>query len=128
MSTRDPCRGEVWEVYLGRLPAEEGDPANPEGKEVVGHEQAGIERPAVIVADERLVGPGMTIVAPATHSPPRSEVHVKPVPSRDAGLEGAILCDQIRAVSVLRLRRFLGQLSKATMSQVEQNLQDLLGL
>ncbi|MCO5169126.1 MAG: type II toxin-antitoxin system PemK/MazF family toxin [Planctomycetes bacterium] len=96
----------------------------------VGHEQAG-DRVCLVISDERYMTArwGMVVVVPITTHPPRNRhAHVAIDPERDNVAPGAFLCDQVRAVSVDRLRRFVGAISEASLQEVERALRDVLGL
>lgn len=111
------ARGEVWYVDL-----------NP----VRGHEQAGIRPALVISADEFNRGPaGLVIVVPLTtrERPRPIPLHV-PIEPRDGGVRqrSFAMCDQVRTISVERLERRLGLLSREVMGAVDDRLRIVLSL
>lgn len=111
----DPARGEVWLVEL--------DPTR-------GHEQAG-RRPALIVSvDTYNQGPsGLVIVLPLTSRLRNIPLHVRVAPP-EGGLTviSAILCDQVRAITRVRLVQRWGTVEAQTMQAVEERLRAVLGL
>lgn len=115
MTTQLPSRGEIWLVDL-----------NP----TRGHEQAGV-RPALVVSvDAFNHGPaGLAVVLPVTSRAKGIALHV-PVDPPEAGLtmRSVIKTEAVRSVAVERLTRRLGQVSHATMAQVEDRLRILLDL
>jgi mRNA interferase MazF len=114
-SSAGPARGEVWLVSL--------DPT-------VGHEQGG-RRPGLIVSDDALnrSPAGLVILLPITGTDRGIVAHVR-IPSTEGGLtkSSLIMTDQVRAISTNRLVRRLGNLSTATMGQVDRRLRFVLGL
>lgn len=110
-----PRRGEVW--YANFEP-------------VVGHEQGG-RRPCVILtADAFNLGPaGIHTVVPITSKPRPlpTRVHIAP-PEGDLPLESWAIPEQIRTISMRRLREPLGRLTPETMRVIEHHLRRLLGL
>ncbi len=115
MTTQPPSRGEIWMVDL-----------NP----TRGHEQAGV-RPALVVSvDTFNHGPaGLAVVLPMTSRAKGIPLHV-PVDPPEAGLrmKSFIKTEDVRSVALERLARRLGQVSDATMAQVEDRLRILLDL
>lgn len=95
---------------------------------VVGHEQGG-ERPAVIVSTDPLnLGRSRLVaLAPITTRDRGSPLHVRVVPP-EGGLDriSFVLCDHLRFVSQLRLRRRLGSVEPPTLWAVEGILRRLL--
>lgn len=108
-------RGEVWRIDF--------DP-------VRGHEQ-GRERPAVIVsADSFNAGAaGLVVVCPMTTRERGIRFHV-PVEPPEGGVRARtqVLCDQVRTVSVERLSRRVGALSRTSMQLIDERLRILLDL
>jgi len=101
-----PHCGDVWDAYL--------DP-------VVGREQGG-RRPVIVVSNDDL------------NTSPSELCWIVPVTSRDRGVwahpqipenEGGlarpsfILCDQLRAISHDRLKRFRGRVSAETLDRIK---------
>lgn len=118
MQARDPRRGEVWFADL--------DPAPP----ARGHEQA-YPRPVLVISvnsynrdKARLV-----VVLPITRTDWKNRAHI-PLQPPEGGLVAAsfILCDQVRTISQLRLRRPLGNVSPTTVRAVEDWLSFILGI
>lgn len=114
----DPIRGEIWVVELGSG---------------VGHEQMG-RRPALVVSiDPFNSGPAeLVMTVPVTSQVGKSRriaAHV-PIQPPEGGLRapGVILCDQLRTLSKQRLVTRWGDVSPATLSQVEAVIRFLLGL
>lgn len=105
-SSPAPRAGEVWDVTF--------DP-------VVSHEQGGL-RPGLVLSNDAFntTPHGLCLVAPLTGT-------FRGVPSQIpiAGPEGGvtkssvIMCEQVRSVSVLRLRRRRGRLSPELLEQVQ---------
>lgn len=110
-----PQRGEVWWAYL--------DPT-------VGREQAG-RRPVIIVSADRYheTNAGLVIVVPTTtvQRPFRSRVPIDPP---DGGLTkpSNALCEQLRSISIERLRRRIGSVSARTLAALDDRLRILLDL
>ena len=110
-------RGEVWRTSF--------DP-------VVGREQAG-DRPALIVSDDRLnsSAAGLVIVVPLTRTrrPSTSRVEIEPPQGGVRELSYA-MCEQVRAISVDRLREgpWGPPLSPALMDEIDRRLRLLIGL
>ena len=115
MTPQLPSRGEIWLVDL-----------NP----TRGHEQSGV-RPALVVSvDTFNHGPaGLAVVLPVTSRGKGIALHVSVDPP-EAGLtmRSFIKAEDVRSVAVERLTRRLGQVSRATMDQVEDRLRILLDL
>jgi mRNA interferase MazF len=112
-----PLRGEIWWANL--------DP-------VVGSEQAG-RRPVLIVSSDQFqrVQSRLVTVIPMTRTLRGFPFHLEVSPA-ESGLThpGAVMCDQIRTVSMSRLqgRAPAGTLAPATMYRVEDLLKVLLDL
>lgn len=110
-----PLRGEVWDVSF--------DP-------VLGHEQAGT-RPALIISVDMFnEGPAdLVVLIPLTRTARKIRWHIAVTPP-EGGLTSTsyIQCENIRSVSLQRLRRRRGQVAGDTMLQVEDRLNILLGL
>ena len=110
-----PSQGEVWLVDL--------DP-------VVGHEEGKKLRPAVIISDNMLNhGPlQMVIIVPLTRTRTGFPYHV-PI-ERKVGqslVQSYIMCEQVRSISIKRLRRFLGDVVTAeNLTQIGARLRPLL--
>ena len=109
----EPSRGEIWLAGLGP---------------VRGHEQAGT-RPVLIVSSDGLNHglSGLVIVISLTtrSRPLASYVEILP-PEGGLSRPSWVQCEQVRSISKERLRRRLGTISPATMSEVETALQLLL--
>ena len=115
MSASQPSRGEVWSVTL--------DPT-------VGREQAGA-RPALVVSVDKFNhGPAeLVIVLPITSKNKNQPIHVSlNPPEGGVSILSFIKCEDIRAVSKERLKRFLGTVSPRTMADVEMRIRILLNL
>ena len=110
-----PARGDIWEVDL-----------NP----TVGREQAG-RRPVLIVSDNALNRSprGLVVVIPVTGTSRGLPTHVPIIPP-EGGLTkpSVMMTEQVRSISKDRLVRRHGAVTQATMSQVDQILQIVLGL
>lgn len=115
MSAQPPSRGEIWMVDL-----------NP----TRGHEQAGV-RPALVVSVDRFNHglAGLAVVLPVTSRHKGISLHV-PVDPPEACLtmKSFIKTEDVRSVAMERLTRRLGQVTDATMVQVEDRLRILLDL
>ena len=109
MTTQLPSRGEIWMVDL-----------NP----TRGHEQAGV-RPALVVSvDTFNHGPaGLAVVLPITSRAKGIPLHVA-IDSPEAGLrmKSFVKTEDVRSVAIERLTRRLGQVTEATMAEVEDRL------
>jgi len=110
-----PARGEVWQAEL--------DP-------VRALERAGI-RPVLVVSTNPFntspAGLVMTVPVTRTMRPIRSHVPVSP-PEGGLSAPSVVMCEQVRTISVERLRRRRGAVSAATLRQVEDRLRILLEL
>jgi mRNA interferase MazF len=108
-------RGELWWVEL-------------DGTK--GREQHG-RRPALILSvDSYNSGAsGMVILIPMTTTNRSLPVHV-PVKPPEGGVTqlGFIMCEQIRAASIMRIRARLGQVNGLTLQNVEKVVRILTGL
>jgi mRNA interferase MazF len=95
-----------------------------------GHEQSGV-RPALVVSvDTFNHGPaGLAVVLPVTSRGKGIALHVSVDPP-EAGLtmRSFIKAEDVRSPAVERLTRRLGQVSRATLEQVEDRLRILLDL
>ena len=115
MTAQLPSRGEIWLVDL-----------NP----TRGHEQSGV-RPALIVSVDKFNhGPaGLAVVLPVTSRGKGIALHVSIDPP-EAGLtmRSFVKVEDVRSVAMERLTRRLGQVSRATLDQVEDRLRILLDL
>jgi mRNA interferase MazF len=115
MPGEKPVRGEVWDASL--------DP-------VRGHEQAG-RRPVLIVSvDEFNQGPsGLIIIIPLTTKERRIRSWIAIDPA-EGGLRSRsfAMCEAIRSISVERLSRRRGMVSRETLEKVRFCLQALLDL
>ena len=108
-----PARGEIWEADLGPT---------------VGREQAG-RRPVLIVSDNALNRSprGLVVVVPVRGTAGGLPTHV-PVTPPEGGLTrpSVLMTEQVRSVSKDRLGRRLGEVTQATMVQVDQILRFVL--
>ena len=106
-STREPRMGEVWDVDF-----------NPR----IGREQGGI-RPALVISNDvfNRIPNGLHVVVPITGTDRNIRSHVRIGPP-DGGLAkpSVIMCDQARAHSELRFRRFRGAVSAETLRLVQR--------
>ena len=110
-----PRRGEVWYADL---------------EPVRGREQGG-RRPVLIVSVDGLnAGPADLVLAIAITTTERAIYWHVPVQPPEAGLRLAsfIKCENVRSISKERLGRRLGEVSEATMAEVEDILRALLDL
>jgi mRNA-degrading endonuclease toxin of MazEF toxin-antitoxin module len=116
-------RGDVWFVDLHA----------PSG--TVGHEQGGEIRPAIVISENDPRDTQMLIVVPGTttRSPRTGELrgdHYEVAPNQRNGLSAVtyFMCEQVRAISTLRLDRLVGRLTDNHMFQIEERLIQLMGL
>ena len=109
----EPRRGEVW---YGDL-----DPTR-------GHEQAGT-RPVLIVSDNNLnsSAAGLVIAVPFTTRERRVPFHVEVQPP-EGGLKQRSFakCEDVRSLSVERLKSRIGYVTEETLKAVEFHLKRLL--
>ena len=106
MNESSPLRaGDVWDASL--------DP-------IQGHEQGGF-RPVIIVSANwyNEIPHGLCMVVPLSRQHKGVQAHV-PISQEDAGLRSLsfALCEQVRAISVTRLRRKRGSVSKEMLTQL----------
>lgn len=110
-----PLRGEVWRASF--------DPT-------IGREQAGT-RPALIVSDDLFnqSHAELVVVLPITPKGKgiRSHVEVEP-PEGGLNVTSYIKCEDVRSISIHRLRQRLGAVSTDTLDQVEMRLSIILAL
>jgi mRNA interferase MazF len=110
-------RGDLWLVDFG---------SNPERAE-----QA-VQRPAVIVSDDRLHHPRLHVVilVPGTTTIRRLPLHVivEPEPSNGLTARTAFQVEQVRSLSTARLVSRLGSLDAASQRSVDDVLRDVLHL
>lgn len=110
-----PRRGEIWTVDL--------DPA-------VGHEQGGL-RPGLVISEDalNLSAAELVIMVPLTSRNKGIRSHV-PVLKGEGGLatQSYVKCEDVRSLSIRRLRRRLGSLSEDTLQAVEERLRLLMRL
>ena len=110
-----PKRGDVWLVNL--------DPTQ-------GREQAG-RRPALVVSTDLFnASPAeLVIVLPITSKDKGIRSHVR-IESPEGGLKAVSFakCEDVRSVSVSRLKKRWGQVSRDTFESVEDRLRILLEL
>ena len=110
-------RGDIWSVDFG---------SNPE------HPEQALRRPALIVSDDRLHHPNlnMVIVVPGTSTVRSLPLHVVAEPDSRNGLEQptAFQVEQVRAVSVGRLRERVGQLDAVNRYAIDEILRNALSL
>lgn len=106
-----PHPGDVWLVDFGRT---------------VGREQAGL-RPALIVSPARFNEGPLVFAVPFTRSNRGTPLHVRIDPP-DGGLRSAsfAMCDQLRALSVRRLREPWGRVEAPSLRRVSERLTLLL--
>ncbi len=106
-SLPEPMAGEIWDVVL--------DPQ-------VGREQAGY-RPALVISNDffNQVENGLHIIVPITSRDRGIRQHVRIV-GPEGGITGTavVMCDQIKAQSVLRFRRRRGKVSDELLRRVQQ--------
>lgn len=110
-NTPEPMVGDVWEVFFGSG---------------LGREQQGI-RPALVISNQDYNGVphGLCIVVPMTGTQRGVASHLDIAPP-EGGLTkpSVILCEQVRAVSLLRFRRKRGDVTVETL----QNVQSVAGI
>lgn len=107
--------GEVWQANF--------DP-------IIGHEQGG-ERPALIVSGEQFNGlpHGLCVVAPITSTVRDIPTHV-PIspPEGDLKHPSVVMCDQLRTISLNRLKFRRGVADTATLDTVREVIAKVFGL
>ena len=101
-----PKAGEVWDVTF--------DP-------VVGHEQGGFRSGLVLSNDQFNETPhGLCLVAPFTGMDRGVPSHVRiATPAGGLSKPSVIMCEQVRSMSVLRLRRRRGTISPEMLELVQ---------
>jgi mRNA interferase MazF len=108
-------RGEIWLADLSP---------------VRGREQAG-KRPCLVISVDLFnQGPAdLVVVLPITSKDKRIPFHVNVLPP-DGGLtmESFIKCEDVRSISVDRLEKRCGTVSRETLAAVEDRLRILMGL
>ena len=111
---RFPKQGEVWWIDLSP---------------VRGHEQ-GKKRPCLVVSDNAFnaIPHGLVWVVPVSSSPRRHNLTVEVTPP-EGGMKitSAVLCHQLRTVSVERLGKRSGEVSAGTMHEVMRRVGMILG-
>lgn len=110
-----PRQGEIWDVDF--------DP-------VLGREQGGI-RPALVVSKNGLnSNPGELCVVAAITSRQRGWMAHVNVPAPEGGLTvpSAVMCDQIRSVSLVRFIRRRGTVEPPTLAAVIRLIHQIVGL
>ena len=109
-----PKQGEVWWIDL---------------EPVRGHEQ-GKKRPCLVVSDNAFntIPHGLVWVVPVSSSPRRHSLTVEVLPP-EGGMKvtSAVLCHQLRAVSVERMDKRAGAVSPLTMREVMRRVALILG-
>jgi mRNA interferase MazF len=111
---RLPKRGEVWWIDL---------------EPVRGHEQ-GKKRPCLVVSDNAFnaIPHGLVWVVPVSSSPRRHNLTVEFMPPEGGmKLASAVLCHQLRTVSIERLDKRAGTVSPVTMREVARRVILILG-
>lgn len=108
-----PSRGEVWNADL---------------EPVVGHEQ-GESRPVLIVSTDHFnhSKSGLVVTVPVSRTKRQQPMHV-PVTPPEGGLTAGsfIFCDQVRTISVDRLKDYRGVVTDTTLQQVSARLRLLI--
>jgi mRNA interferase MazF len=111
---RFPKQGEVWWIDL---------------EPVRGHEQ-GKKRPCLVVSDNAFnaIPHGLVWVVPVSSNPCCHNLTVKVTPP-EGGMKvtSAVLCHQLRTVSVERLDKRSGEVSAGTMQEVTRRVGMILG-
>jgi mRNA interferase MazF len=111
---RFPNQGEVWWIDL---------------EPVRGHEQ-GKKRPCLVVSDNAFnaIPHGLVWVVPVSSSPRRHSLTVEVTPP-EGGMKvtSAVLCHQLRTVSVERMDKRAGTVSPVTMQEVMRRVVMILG-
>ncbi len=104
-SQPEPKAGEIWDVWF---------------EPVVGREQGG-RRPALVISGDAFneLPNGLVVVAPITRRDRGLSLHVR-IQEAEGGLNtsSVIMCDQTRAVSLLRLKRQRGSVTAETLGRV----------
>lgn len=112
--TKIPKQGDVWWIDL---------------EPVRGHEQ-GKKRPCLVVSANAFnaIPHGIAWVVPVSSSPRRHSFTVEIAPP-EGGVKvvGAILCHQMRTVSVERMDKKIGAVSSSTMREVLRKVAMVLG-
>lgn len=111
-------RGQVWLVEL------------PDTEKTVGREQAGT-RPALILSSYAFNSNdlGLVVIVPITRAVRSFPSHVF-IKSPEGGLkkDSSLMCEQVKSISSERLVKFLGTVSRVTISKVERIVGDILEL
>jgi mRNA interferase MazF len=108
-------RGSMWRV---RFP------------ESIGHEQGGSRPAMVISADAMNQGrSGLVVMAIMTTKLPKYPSHVLAAASvTGADVDGCIMCEHLRTVSVGRLGEKIGQADASILAQVDARVRRILAL
>ena len=95
---------------------------------IVGREQGG-RRPVLVVSSNNFnaLPHSLCVAVPLTRTNRHLPLHVA-IPSGQAGLteDSVIMCDQIRSISIERLRKRVGVVGDQTLSQVMTVLHRIL--
>lgn len=114
-SSPRPYAGDIWDAEL---------------EPVVGHEQGG-RRPVLVVSSDLMnqSPAGLVIVVPLTRTDRGIPGHVR-IEAPEGGLSdrSVALCDQVRTISTLRLRRHRGAVQSMTLRAVRRSLMIFLDL
>jgi mRNA interferase MazF len=108
-------RGEVWTADLSPI---------------IGHEQDGIRPVLVVSADRMNQGrSGLVIVVPVTKTRRPVPSHIEICPP-EGGLKyvSHALCEQVRSISIDRIRERLGAVTPETLAKVQDWLKVLLDI
>lgn len=108
--------GDVVDLDLGR----------PEGRE------AGFRHPALVITAQRILDaqPSVIHVAPFTSTIRRFDSEITVEPDHDNGLQqaSAVQCQHVRAISIGRVERILGNVGSTVLSQVRDTIAVILDI
>lgn len=109
-----PEAGEIWQAFL--------DP-------IVGQEQGG-RRPVLVVSTNAFnqLPHQLCFVAPITSRDRDLITQVKiAAPNGGLNVDSVIMCDQTRAISILRLRHKVGQVDELTLERARREVAKFIG-
>lgn len=114
-SASEPRRGEVWLTAFG----------------AARHGEFGKHRPAIVISVDRVIAGSPVepiVLVPLSSSAPPSPLRPKIDPTEGVERPSSAVCGALRGVARSRLLHRLGELTPATLAEVERALALILGL